>query len=92
MASQSPFNFILKVAALWIALLVLPFTERTLLGLQTYNGLFIGLGLVFVMYGLTSIQFLLFCSIQSESRVTSGLRSAVVFVYLLHSGCLCFRV
>jgi hypothetical protein len=53
MASQSPFNFILKVAALWIALLVLPFTERTLLGLQTYYGLFIGLGLVFVMYGLT---------------------------------------
>src|SRR6516162_995119 len=53
MASQSPFNVILKVAALWIALLVLPFTERTLLGGQTYYGLFIGLGLVFVMYGLT---------------------------------------
>jgi Ion channel len=53
MASQSTFNVILKVAALWIALLALPVTERTLLGLQTYYGLFIGLGLVFVMYGLT---------------------------------------
>jgi voltage-gated potassium channel len=53
MASQSPFNVILKVATRWIALLVLPFTERTLLGLQTYYGLFIGLGLAFVMYGLT---------------------------------------
>jgi voltage-gated potassium channel len=53
MASQSPFNVILKVVALWIALLVLPLTERTLLDVRTYYGLFIGLGLVFVMYGLT---------------------------------------
>jgi hypothetical protein len=53
MASQAPFNVILKVASLWMVLLVLPFTERTLLGLQTYYGLFIGLGLAFVMYGLT---------------------------------------
>jgi ion channel len=55
--SQSTFNqgirFIPKLAALWIALLVLPFTERTLLGAKTYYFLFIGLGLVFVMYGLT---------------------------------------
>ena len=34
-------------------LLALPFTERTLLGARTYYCLFIGLGLVFVMYGLT---------------------------------------
>ena len=53
MAIQSPFNFILKVAALWIALLVIPFTERTLLSLRTHYGLFIGLGLAFAMYGLT---------------------------------------
>jgi hypothetical protein len=53
LASQSPFNIIFKVAVLWIALLILPFTERALLGLQTYYGLFIGLGLSFVMYGLT---------------------------------------
>ena len=53
MANQSVFNVILKVAPLWIALLVFPFTERTLLGLQTYYGLFVGLGLVFVTYGLT---------------------------------------
>jgi hypothetical protein len=53
MASQSTLYDILKVAALWIMLLILPFTERTLLGIQTYYGLFIGLGLVFVIYGLT---------------------------------------
>jgi hypothetical protein len=55
--SQSTFKqgirLIPKLAALWIALLVLPFTERTLLGAKTYYFLFIGLGLVFVMYGLT---------------------------------------
>jgi hypothetical protein len=53
MASQSPFSLIPKLAALWIALLVLPLIERTLLGARTYYGLFIGLGLVFVLYGLT---------------------------------------
>src|SRR5271155_5358766 len=55
--SQSTFNrgirYIPKLAALWIALLFLPFTERPLLGAKTYYFLFIGLGLVFVMYGLT---------------------------------------
>ena len=53
MASQSRFSFLLKLAALWIALLVLPLIERTLLGARTYYGLYIGLGLVFVSYGLT---------------------------------------
>ena len=43
----------LKLALLWGALLALPFTERTLLGAKTYYCLFVGLGLVFVMYGLT---------------------------------------
>src|SRR5258708_23852781 len=54
-------SFIPKLAALWIALLVLPFTERTLLGAKSYYFLYIGLGLVFVMYGLTmrSIFFFL---------------------------------
>jgi hypothetical protein len=42
-----------KLAVLWIALLVLPFAERTLLGAKTYYFLYIGLGLVFVLYGLT---------------------------------------
>jgi hypothetical protein len=46
-------GFIPKLAVLWIALLVLPFVERTLLGAKTYYFLYIGLGLVFVMYGLT---------------------------------------
>jgi Ion channel len=53
MARQSTFNDMLKLVALWIALLILPLTERTLLDVRTYYGLFIGLGLVFVMYGLT---------------------------------------
>jgi hypothetical protein len=54
-------SFIAKLAVLWLALLVLPFTERTLLGAKSYYFLYIGLGLVFVMYGLTirSIFFLL---------------------------------
>src|SRR6201998_3749770 len=46
-------SFIPKLAVLWIALLVLPFAERTLLGAKTYYFLYIGLGLVFVLYGLT---------------------------------------
>jgi len=46
-------SFIAKLAVLWLALLVLPFTERTLLGAKSYYFLYIGLGLVFVMYGLT---------------------------------------
>jgi hypothetical protein len=47
MASQSTVNVILKLIALWIALLILPLTERALLGLRTYYGLFIGLGVSF---------------------------------------------
>jgi hypothetical protein len=43
----------LKLAVLWIALLILPFTERTLLSAKTYYFLFIGLGFIFVLYGLT---------------------------------------
>ena len=46
-------GLIVKLAALWIALLVLRFGERTLLGARTYYFLYIGLGLVFVIYGLT---------------------------------------
>jgi voltage-gated potassium channel Kch len=42
-----------KLAGLWIALLVLPVAERTLLGAKTYYFLYIGLGLIFVLYGLT---------------------------------------
>jgi voltage-gated potassium channel len=53
MAGQSTFYDILKIASLWIMLLIIPFTERTLLDVQTYYGLFIGLGFVFVVYGLT---------------------------------------
>jgi uncharacterized membrane protein len=51
-ASQ-PVRLIAKLAVLWIVLLALPFAERTLLGAKTYYFLYIGLGLVFVLYGLT---------------------------------------
>jgi hypothetical protein len=37
MASQSPFSLIPKLAAFWIALLILPLIERTLLGARTYR-------------------------------------------------------
>jgi hypothetical protein len=66
MASQSTVNVILKLIALWIALLILPLTERALLGLRTYYGLFIGLGLVFVVYGLTIRS--IFAFLQHRSR------------------------
>ena len=93
MANQSVFNVILKVAPLWIALLVFPFTERTLLGLQTYYGLFVGLGLVFVTYGLTIHSIFAF---PAAYRAGAGLHldcvPPVVFFYLLHSGYLCYRI
>jgi Ion channel len=47
------FSFIPKLAALWVVVLILPFAERTLLGAKTYYFLYLGLGSVFVMYGLT---------------------------------------
>ncbi|MBV9273147.1 MAG: hypothetical protein JO333_04575, partial [Verrucomicrobia bacterium] len=60
MATQLPFGLILKLGTLWIALLILPLMERTILGARTSYGLFIGLGLVFVLYGLTIRSILLF--------------------------------
>jgi hypothetical protein len=57
----SVIRLIAKLAVLWFGLLVLPFAERTLLGAKTYYFLYIGLGLVFVLYGLSirSIFFFL---------------------------------
>src|SRR6516165_9539265 len=50
---KHPLWTLLKVAAFWVVLLIFPFTERTLLGARTYYFLFVGLGLAFVLYGLT---------------------------------------
>jgi voltage-gated potassium channel Kch len=50
---QQEIRLLGKLVLLWILLLVLPFAERTLLGSKTYYFLYIGLGLVFVLYGLT---------------------------------------
>jgi hypothetical protein len=50
---QQVIRLIARLAVLWILLLVLPFAERTLLGSETYYFLYIGLGLVFVLYGLS---------------------------------------
>jgi ion channel len=55
--SESPLRAgvrsILKVLPLWLVLMTLPFIERTLLGAKTYYLLYVGLALVFVLYGLT---------------------------------------
>ena len=50
---QQEIRLLGKLVVLWILLLILPFAERTLLGAKTYYFLYIGLGLVFVLYGLT---------------------------------------
>ena len=44
---------VLKLPPLWIALLVPIFVERSLLGSKTCYFLYIGLALVFVMYGIS---------------------------------------
>ena len=49
----SPVRLIATLAVPWIVLLALPFAERTLLGAKTYYFLYVGLGLVFVLYGLS---------------------------------------
>ena len=53
---------LLKLAALWVTLLVPPFIERTLLGARTYYFLYIGLGLVFAIYGVTIRRIFFFLS------------------------------
>jgi len=68
---QQEIRIIVKLVVLWILLLVLPFAERILLGAKTYYFLYIGLGLVFVLYGLTVLS--LSCSTQDESRFGFGL-------------------
>ena len=44
---------ILKLLAFWLAILIPPIIERTVLGSKTYYFLYIGLASVFVMYGIT---------------------------------------
>jgi hypothetical protein len=82
----SSVRLIARLAALWIVLLVLPFAERTLLAAKTYYFLYIGLGLVFVLYGLTIRSLFLFL-VRHKTR--PGLRldcvSGVVHFYLQHS-------
>jgi hypothetical protein len=72
-----------KLAILWIALLVLPFAERTLLGAKTYYFLYIGLGLVFVLYGVTIL------SVFSFLRHTRREPVYVWFAYLVWSVFIC---
>src|SRR5215468_927276 len=66
MTFQQEVRLIAKLASLWIGLLVLPFAERTLFGSKTYYFLYIGLGLVFVLYGLTVRT--IFSFLQHERR------------------------
>ena len=70
---QQEIRFLAKLVVLWIGLLVLPFAERTLLGFKTYYFLYIGLGLVFVLYGLTVRSTFPFLQPKDESRFTFGL-------------------
>jgi hypothetical protein len=72
-----------KLAILWIALLVLPFAERTLLGAKTYYFLYIGLALVFVLYGVT------IRSVFSFLRHTRREPVYVWFAYLVWSVFIC---
>ena len=64
-----------KLAILWIALLVLPFAERTLLGAKTYYFLYTGLGLVFVLYGVTIRSVFAFLRHTRREPVSFGLGS-----------------
>ena len=43
-STLQPLSFVPKLAVLWVALLALPFAERTLLGAKAYYFLYIGLG------------------------------------------------
>jgi hypothetical protein len=43
---------VLKLLPFWIAILIPPIIERTILGSKTYYFLYIGLASVFVMYGI----------------------------------------
>ena len=72
-----------KLIIPWIALLVLPFAERTLLGAKTYYFLYIGLALVFVLYGVT------IRSVFSFLRHTRREPVYVWFAYLLWSVFIC---
>ena len=53
LAFQPQLSFVPKLASLWIATAALPFVERSLLRSRTYYGFFVGMVLIFVMYGLT---------------------------------------
>jgi len=44
---------LVKLFISWIALLIPPLVERSILGSKTYYFLYLGLALVFVMYGIT---------------------------------------
>jgi hypothetical protein len=46
-------HFVPKLAALWTTPIALAFVERFLLRSRTYYSLFVGLALIFVLYGLT---------------------------------------
>src|SRR5499427_9843808 len=83
MTFQQEVRLIAKLASLWIGLLVLPFAERTLLGAKTYYFLYIGLGLVFVLYGVTIRSVFAFL------RHTRREPVYIWFAYLLWSVFIC---
>jgi hypothetical protein len=85
-------SFIAKLAVLWLALLVLPFAERTLLGAKTYYFLYIGLGLVFVMYGLTIRSIFFLAAHKAAADLRLDCVPSVVRFHLQRSGSLRHRI
>ena len=85
MQINPPYSFwtILKLLPFWIAILIPPVIERTVLGSRTYYFLYIGLASVFVLYGLT---------LRTLFHYLSQVRREPIFVwigYLLWSLFLC---
>lgn len=84
-------RLIAKLAVLWGVLLFLPFAERPLLGAKTYLILYIGLALVFVLYGVTvRLRFPAPYETGAGSRLDRV--SGVVRLHLQRSVSVCLRV
>ena|SRR6516162_2629196 len=78
---QQEVRLIAKLASLWIVLLALPFAERTLLGAKTYYFLYIGLGLVFVVYGLSVRSLFYFLQRARRSVLICSILSVFAIEY-----------
>src|SRR6516162_8677403 len=86
-------QLIAKLAVLWIALLVLPFAERTLLGAKTYYFLYIGLGTgLCAVWANDPLHFRFFTAYKTRAGLRLDCVPSVVRLYLQHSGSLRYRI